>query len=118
MRNSIIFIILFSLFFMGSAGGAGLTPEEEERLKQLEAGANVGKSISQSVLDFKKSFSKESIGRFQAIKLSNDAIFIIDTKEGHIWIWVSKGDRHLIYEGQVFPGTKMGDIIESWLRKK
>lgn len=66
-------------------------------------------------------------GRYQTVSIPKDAnsvsadrIFIIDTKEGHMWLWVefpvvsnvSEGGRILIYQGKVKPGKKMGDIIE------
>ena len=62
---------------------------------------------------FQKSGSKETVGRFQAVRLSNETIFIIDSQEGHIWVWLLNNEgSFLIYEGQLFPGTRMGEIIE------
>ena len=69
----------------------------------------------------------DDIGRYQAVNIPKDSsgvnadsVFIIDTKEGHIWLWtqfplikdVSEGGRYLVYQGKVKPGKKMGDIIE------
>jgi hypothetical protein len=78
-----------------------------------------------SILITPNLFAQE-IGRYQAIALPkvqsapNSEVFIIDTKEGHIWIWftqstisgVVQGGRYLIYQGNVKPGKKIGDIIE------
>ena len=68
----------------------------------------------------------EEIGRYQAVEITKsasataDEVFILDTKEGHMWVWseyptipnLQKGGRSLIYMGKVKPGEKLGDIIE------
>ncbi|MFX0202349.1 MAG: hypothetical protein ACFFCW_40095 [Candidatus Hodarchaeota archaeon] len=66
-------------------------------------------------------------GRYQAIPLTTEpgtgsAAFIIDTKEGHLWMWVfgMRPDKHelstiLIYNGQVRPGKKPGECIHRGL---
>ncbi len=68
-------------------------------------------------------------GRYQIITLSDggglgpEKVVILDTIAGHLWTWTespagggSSGGRFLIYQGQVRPGTKMGEIIdkEEW----
>jgi hypothetical protein len=62
-------------------------------------------------------------GRYQTIPLTTRpgtgvAAFIIDTKEGHLWVWTfgMRPDKHeltttLIYHGQVRPGKKPGECI-------
>ena len=71
------------------------------------------------------SFAAE-IERYHAVDISKSAssstneVFIIDTKEGHIWVWkeyptipnIQQGGRMIIYMGKVKPGQKLGDIIE------
>jgi hypothetical protein len=66
------------------------------------------------------------VGRYQAIAfqksgdLGPNEIFIIDTREGHMWTWteystvsgVRRGGRYLTYHGKVVPGRKTGDVIE------
>ena len=68
----------------------------------------------------------EEIGRYQVVvipkvaPLDADKVFILDTKEGHMWTWTqyqkikdaSEGGRYLTYQGKVKPSQKMGDIIE------
>lgn len=76
----------------------------------------------------------EEEGRYRAIvlnegghsKLSSSMVprvFIIDSKEGHMWTLDQKTKLHdakndfslgtiLTYQGQVRPGKKMGDIVE------
>ncbi len=67
-------------------------------------------------------------GRYQAIHISKPSssttgtneVFIIDTQEGHIWVWteyvtipsVQQGGRMITYMGRVKAGQKIGDIIQ------
>ena len=67
-----------------------------------------------------------SEGRYQVLPLTDEAggvgsdrVFIIDTVSGHLWTWTevpagngSTGGRFLIYQGQVRPGSRIGEIIE------
>ena len=81
----------------------------------------------------------EEYGRYRAIVLNESGqvsssgsvvprVFIIDSKEGHMWTLDQKTKLHnlksgftlgtvLTYQGQVRPGKKMGEIVEqapSW----
>lgn len=66
-----------------------------------------------------------SEGRYQAIPIDPgegygaEKALILDTVAGHLWVWIESptvdtdpGGRFLIYQGQLVPGKKMGDIIE------
>ncbi len=75
----------------------------------------------------------ESNERYQAFVLQRSggssgnvslvpSVFIIDSRDGHMWIWEknmllpsSDGDRGfgtlITYQGQVKPGDKIGDIV-------
>jgi hypothetical protein len=67
-----------------------------------------------------------SEGRYQVLPLTDaaggigsDRVFIIDTVSGHLWTWTevpagngSTGGRFLIYQGQVKPGSRIGEVIE------
>jgi len=67
-----------------------------------------------------------SEGRYQVLPLTDaaggigsDRVFIIDTVSGHLWTWTevpagngSTGGRFLIYQGQVKPGSRIGEMIE------
>lgn len=51
--------------------------------------------------------------------LGSDKVIILDSVAGHLWTWTevpasdgSAGGRFLIYQGQVRPGNKVGEIIE------
>ena len=113
MRRSFFLFAVLSIVFLHSSGWAQLSSEQEKRMKQLEENQEIEKIISQGILDFNKSSAKENVGRFQAVRLSNETIFIIDTKEGHLWVWLLNNEgSFLIYEGKLFPGARMGDVIE------
>jgi hypothetical protein len=62
-------------------------------------------------------------GRYQAIRLDNNAVFLLDTKEGHLWVWVIQKDSRgipsefLFYQGMLIPGRNMGDLIERTYKK-
>jgi hypothetical protein len=67
------------------------------------------KQLQQKAKDFKKSLSKGKAGRFQAIEiLGGGGVFILDTKEGHMWLWMQSTTY---YEGFVYPGVKVGDVV-------
>ena len=65
-----------------------------------------------------------SEGRFQAIPIDGginygtEKALILDTVAGHLWIWIESpavgdepGGRYVIYQGQLAPGTEMGDVM-------
>lgn len=89
-----------------------LTPEQEKRLIELRAKSKAGKDWQLQKEEFKKSLAKGSEGRFKATRISDSGALILDTKEGHLSIWGSDGTVSvLMYQGQIFPGKKMGDIL-------
>lgn len=64
-------------------------------------------------------------GRYQAIPIDGgldygaDKALLLDTVAGHLWIWVESpaldgepGGRYLIYQGQLEPGTEMGQVMQ------
>jgi len=73
-------------------------------------------------------------GRYQALPLAGAAggqgggrAFILDTREGHVWIWsenepitAADGRRRygagFIYQGRLRPGTQPGEWIEQQAR--
>ena len=63
-------------------------------------------------------------GRYQAVPISSGSDFgtekalILDTVAGHLWIWTESpateeepGGRYIIYQGQLAPGDKIGDVV-------
>lgn len=73
-------------------------------------------------------------GRYQALPLAGAAggqgggrAFILDTREGHVWIWsenepiaAADGRRRygagFIYQGRLRPGTQPGELIDQQSR--
>ena len=65
----------------------------------------------------------DEVGRYQAVVFSKgirhdaDSVFIIDTKEGHIWVWdeyktigqAKVGGGYLDYNGKVKPPYEIDD---------
>jgi hypothetical protein len=65
--------------------------------------------------------AEDGVGRYQALKIGTGAdaygVFIIDTKDGHIWVW-AEGETsdgrlrsRLRYGGKLIPNEK-GDVTE------
>ena len=48
------------------------------------------------------------VGRFQAIRVKDSSTFILDTQEGHMWVWTL---GELVYQGIVKPGKTMGEVV-------
>ena len=72
-------------------------------------------------------------GRYQAIPIDAGHEFgmekalILDTVSGHLWIWTESpatdeepGGRYVIYQGQLTPGTQMGEVVlkQEWVMGK
>jgi hypothetical protein len=65
--------------------------------------------------------AEDGVGRYQALKIGTGAdaygVFIIDTKEGHIWVWAEgeTSDGRLMsklrYGGKLSPSEK-GNVTE------
>ncbi len=87
-----------------------LTAEEKAKIEARREAER-----QQRLSKFKKTLKE--VGRFQATPLMSNAIFILDTKEGHLWIWLQQQDEEgrrehlLLYQGQVLPGSYMSERI-------
>ena len=69
-------------------------------------------------------------GRYQALEISVGKkseynIFILDTKEGHMWLLETKESRldgklsgNLKYQGKLRPGKKAGEVIFQFNRSE
>ncbi len=69
-------------------------------------------------------FGAYAESRYQAVPINAGSDFgtekalILDTMEGHLWIWTESpatdtetGGRYIIYQGQLFPGKEIGDVV-------
>jgi hypothetical protein len=53
-------------------------------------------------------------GRFQAVRLDGSSVFVLDTRDGHLWVWAfGKAGGFITYQGRVFPGLEMGEVVEA-----
>ena len=95
----------------------------EETLEDLRSSETALKGRRQGEKDKKTDLTEERTGRYQAVRMDNNAVFILDTKEGHIWVWVIQKDNKgkpaefLFYQGKVIPGSKMGELIDRTYQK-
>ena len=92
--------------------------QEKQVFAQEKSGKQHSKDsiLEQIRINFYNSVSVGPVGRFQAVKLTNSSVFIIDTKEGHLWAWsIHKMASGIVYQGQITPGEKMGDVIDRLL---
>ncbi len=79
-----------------------------------ETGLGEGKGQGGQHTAFQKSLSKGKVGRFQAVRMDKDAVFILDTKEAHLWVFRATGSGfYKVYGGQVGPGVRTGEITDS-----
>jgi hypothetical protein len=147
MPKSATALMVLLIFFAGQQGWAQLSSDQEKRLKDLETRAEALKdwekdSLEQGELlmrpetmenememlqkkdqDLNESVSGVTAGRYQAVRMDSNAIFILDTQEGHLWVWIIQKDNSgqsaefLFYQGKVRPGSRMGELIDRTYQK-
>ena len=146
MRKSGFVVMALCLLLTCQPVRAQLNTDQEKRLKQLEARENtqqiwelknsemqqdmkepesreLTQQIPATVSDYMDASSDGIPGRYQAIRMDSNAIFILDTQKGHLWVWVNQKDNtgqpaeYLFYQGRVVPGSKMGEIIDRTYNK-
>ncbi|MDB9823013.1 hypothetical protein OAC89_04855 [Deltaproteobacteria bacterium] len=147
MPKTTAVVIALCIFFTGHMGWAQLSSAQEKRLKNLEAKEEawkeweesrdrqkevlvepeslekIGENIQPGKQSYQETLSEGIVGRFQSVRMDSNAIFIIDTMEGHLWVWVIQNDsagqpaEFLFYQGQVTPGSNMGELINRTFKK-
>ena len=105
MKKRFLFIIILCLAAYVSLGVVDLSEAKDKM-------SNYDKRILE---EFNRSFSESGDGRFQTTKIDDTAIFIIDTKLGHFWVFRTSPGPIVKYAGKVRPGTGFWDTI---FRKK
>jgi heme/copper-type cytochrome/quinol oxidase subunit 4 len=101
MKKGFLLIIIILLVIYGSFGAADLS----------EAKGKLSK-IDQQVLDeFNLSLKDSSEGRFQAVKMDDTSILIIDTRLGHLWVFRTSPEVLVKWAGKVKPGTSFWKTI-------
>ncbi len=114
MRHLIcVFMILLMVFTSSLVSAQSkqkkAIPEPRDLTKDLaplEAAAGETKTgRAKQCQQFWESLSKGEIGRFQAISPTGQPfVLILDTKEGHIWIWKFQ-EEEIDYKGQICPAS-------------
>lgn len=105
MRKS--FVILVALFVILTAYGA--RAESSRATKESPKNPE-----SREVKGSKKSSPRGGAGRFQAVRMDDKAVFILDTRRGHSWVFnVTGSGFYSVYAGQIHPGKKTGEVINS-----
>ncbi len=146
MSKSAAILIGLLIFFTEQPGWAQLSSDQEKRLKDLDARAEALKDWEEKSLeqgnvlvrpetiekkmemltkdqDLDEPASGMRTGRYQAVRMDSNAIFILDTQEGHLWVWVIQKDNSgqsaefLFYQGKVRPGSRMGELIDRTYQK-
>ena len=104
MHKSIAILITLFVILLVQSGWAAMTPEEaRERALQLR---------KQTQSNFPKPLVRGSVGKFQAIRMDENSVFILDTTEGHLWLWIiEKKKTKLLYQGKASIADKMGEIL-------
>jgi hypothetical protein len=110
MHKSITILVSLFVVLQGNLVWAELKSEQEGRQGELKA----KEKAYQEYVEFQKSLSKGNVGRFQAVRMDDSAVFILDTKQAHLWVFGATGSGfHVVYGGQVYPGMRAGEIIDS-----
>lgn len=147
MSKKVVLFTLFTMLFIVHPGWAQLSRDQERRLQELEEKEEALKAWEKNRSEMKEGLgdletndtalkrwqqkknenmagpTEESIGRYQAVRMDSNAIFILDTKEGHLWVWVIQKDNRgqpaefLFYQGKVVPGSRMGELIDRTYKK-
>ena len=107
-------LLLLWLFLFAAAGvfSAGADAGAASGDKKPDAAER--QDWTDRIKQFQASLADSENGRFHAVRLDGTSVFVIDTRQGHLWVWTfgEKGS-FTAYQGRVFPGLKMGDIIDA-----
>ena len=105
-----LFIILLTVFglLLSQFGWSELTSEQKAQLekakKQMEEVQTKQKEMAtnqQKDMRLSRPGYNETMGKYQAIRLNDNAVFVIDILEGHMWVWKADRQKPLEYQGQV-----------------
>jgi hypothetical protein len=101
MKNGFLLMIIFCLAVYGGFGRADLS----------EAKDKLSKHDREVLEEFNLSLKNSAEGRFQATKIDDTSILIIDTQLGHLWIFRSSPEALIKYAGKVYPGKSFWKTI-------
>lgn len=108
MKNTVIGLLI--LFSSGALAAPPMASDHKERSMHMLKGMPMG-----------------PVGRYQIARITEGgdqdhaAVMILDTANGHLWEWRripgTKGSAAratIIYMGHVEPGTKPGQVVDSY----
>ena len=101
MKKGFLLTVIICLAVYGGFGVADLS----------EAKDKLSKHDRQVLEEFNLSLKDSAEGRFQAARISDTAILIIDTKLGHLWMFRSSPQVLIKYAGKVYPGKSFWQTI-------
>ena len=101
MKKGFLLTIIIALVVYGSFGAADLS----------EAKGQLSKIDRQVLDEFNQAFQDSSDGRFQAVKMDDTSILIIDTRLGHLWVFHTSPEASVKWAGKVKPGRSFWKTI-------
>ena len=102
MKKGFLVVIIICLAAYGSFGVADFS----------EAKDKLSKHDRQILEEFKLSFKGSAAGRFQTEKVDDKSILIIDTKLGHLWVFLMSPEPLIKYAGKIYPGRSFWKTIQ------
>jgi hypothetical protein len=111
-----IFLTMMATVLLTAVSGTGSAGFGERTGTKTDSPPMAGKraQLAQVKGAFIESLEKGAGGRFQAVRLDGSSVFVLDTRDGHLWAWAfGKEGGFITYQGRVFPGLRMGDVIEA-----
>jgi lipopolysaccharide export LptBFGC system permease protein LptF len=108
MNKIIVAIVSILVFFLGQIVWAASSNEEKERLEKAQKQIEEMKKQQQQWMNQRQTpmhsnrpLSRGMVGRYQAIKLDDGRVFILDTAEGDFWIWKMNSGQPAQHQGQI-----------------
>ena len=104
MYRLLIVIAAIGVILLSQFAWAASSDEAKERaakaqkqVEEMQKKQEQWRKDHQARMPKKRGFA----GTFQAIKMSDDKVFILDTAGGHFWLWSVKSKKAPEYQGQI-----------------
>ena len=101
MKKGSLFIIIISLVVYVSFGAAAVS-EAKDKMSQRDR---------QMLEEFQQSLKNSAEGRFQTVRVDDKSIMIIDSKLGHLWVFLMSQEPLIKYAGQLYPDDRFWKTI-------
>jgi hypothetical protein len=97
-KRLLVILTILGVVFIQFAS-AELTSEQKEQLEKAKK--QFEEMQPQRKMNVGSPYVKGNVGKYQAIRLGDDSVFIIDTAEGHFWVWKMEKNKPPDYQGKV-----------------